>query len=576
MRMSVLLVPTLREMPADAEIASHRLMLRAGLIRRVAAGIYTFLPLGLRAVRKVEDIIREEMNREGSQELLLPIVQPAELWQETGRWAEYGPEMWKVADRHDRRFCLGPTHEEIITDLVRAEVSSYRQLPLLLYQIQNKYRDEVRPRFGVMRAREFIMKDLYSFDRDEKGMEESYRKMYDAYSRVFSRCGLDFITVEADPGAIGGSGTHEFMALADYGEALIIYCTDCGYAANAEKAEAAPDSAEGAREDAKTAGEPRKVATPGIRTIDELTSFLGEESRRTLKTLFYWGVFDGGREELVAVVLRGDRQLNEIKLKNYLGALHVVPARSEEVMERTGVPLGFAGPVGLEGTRLVVDEEASMVGGAAAGANVEGYHLLDVRFGRDYKGPTVDLRLVEAGDLCLRCGGTLKARRGIEVGQVFKLWTDYSVKLGATFQDEDGREKHIYMGCYGIGVTRTVAAIIEQHHDEKGIVWPRSVAPYEVIVVPVNTRDGQQWDAAKTLYQELKARGVETVLDDRDERPGVKFNDAELIGFPVRATIGPKSLARGKIELMVRSTGEQLEVESGEAAARVEAILHGL
>lgn len=554
MRLSQYLAPTLREEPAEAEIPSHRLMLRAGLMRKVAAGIYTFLPLGTRAIQKVEQIVREEMNRAGALEVRLPIVQPAELWQETGRWEEYGPEMFRLSDRHGRLFALGPTHEEIVTDLVRGTVSSYRQLPLTLYQIQNKYRDEVRPRFGVMRSREFVMKDAYSFDRDEEGMHRSYRAMYEAYERVFRRCGLEFRVVEADSGAIGGSYTHEFMALAESGEAEVVWCPRCGYAADAEKAEsAAPPAGE----------EPlrplERVATPGVRTIQELVDFLPVDVGHTAKILFYVATYAGGREELVAAVLRGDRTLNEIKLKNALGALQVRMADQERVLRETGAPFGSAGPVGLRGARLLLDREVAAGRNWAVGANEEDWHLRNANPGRDFPaGPVHDLRLAGAGDPCPRCGEPMESRAGIEVGQVFELGTKYSERLGATFYDEEGRSRPILMGCYGIGVTRTVAAVIEQHHDESGIVWPVSVAPFEAVVVPVHYAEPAQREAAERLYRELQEAGVEVALDDRDERSGVKFNDADLVGYPYRVTVGPKALARGEVEL-TRRAGRQTE-----------------
>ncbi len=580
MRLSALLAPTLREIPGEAEIASHQLMLRAGLMRKVAAGIYTFLPLGHRAIAKVEAIVREEMDREGCQEVRLPIVQPAELWLETGRWAEYGEEMWRVKDRHGRQFCLGPTHEEIITDLVRKEVRSYRQLPLILYQIQNKYRDEIRPRFGVMRAREFIMKDAYSFDRDEEGMRASYQRMYDAYTRIFTRCGLEFRAVLADPGAIGGNYTHEFMALADTGEASLVYCDACGYAANVERAEAAapaPAAAPGPSAPAP----PVRVHTPNSRTIAEVAAALGVEPRELAKQLFYWAVHADGRQELVAVLLRGDRELNEVKLKNHLGALHLRLATPEEVRAATGVPLGFAGPVGLRGVRLLADAEVMAEPSLVVGANEEDFHLRGAVPGRDFRPDEVaDLRLVGAGDPCPGCGAPLLARRGIEVGQVFQLGTKYSQAMRATFLDERGQERPAVMGCYGIGITRTVAAVIEQHHDEDGIIWPASVAPYQAVVVPVNWGDAGQRETAEAIYRGLLAAGVEACLDDRDERAGVKFKDADLYGFPFRVTVGPRALAEGRVEVVDRRTRRVLAVpREGAAAAvqeRVEAALAGL
>ncbi len=567
MRLSNLLAPTLRETPAEAEIASHQLMLRAGLMRKVAAGIYTFLPLGHRAVSNVERIIREEMDRAGAQELRLPIVQPAELWEETGRWAAYGEEMWRVKDRHGRLFCLGPTHEEIVTDLVRNEVSSYRQLPINLYQIQFKYRDEIRPRFGVMRAREFVMKDAYSFHRDEASLHETYARMYEAYWRIFTRCGLDFRPVLADSGAIGGSYTHEFCALADAGEAALVHCDACGYAANVERAEAAP--AEPRPAGATPPGPAERVATPGVRSIPELAAFLGVEAQETAKTLFFWSIHGDGRQELLAVLVRGDRDVNEVKLKNHLGALHVQMAGADEVREKCGVPVGFAGPVGLKGVRLLADVEVMAAPALVVGANAEDAHLRNVQPGRDFSpGAVLDLRLVGPGDACPECGAPLQGRRGIEVGQVFMLGTKYSEAMGATFLDEHGQARPVIMGCYGIGVTRTVAAVIEQHHDADGIVWPASVAPYQAVVVPVNVQEEAQRRAAEDIYRGLQAAGVEAVLDDRDERPGVKFKDADLVGFPFRVTVG-KTLAEGQVEVTDRRTRETRRVPLPEAAAAV-------
>jgi prolyl-tRNA synthetase len=550
--LSTLLAPTLREVPAEAEVESHRLMLRAGLMRKVAAGIYTHLPLGNRAIAKVEAIVREEMDRQGAQELRLPIVQPAELWQETGRWAAYGDEMWKLNDRHGRPFCLGPTHEEIITDLVRREVRSWRQLPLILYQMQNKYRDEIRPRFGVMRSREFLMKDAYSFDRDQAGLQASYDRMYEAYRRIFTRCGLDFRAVEADSGAIGGAYTHEFMALADSGEAALVLCPSCGYAANVERAEGVPTPQGGGAGEAARPME--RVRTPGVRSIGEVVAFLGCDVRHTAKILFHWLRFADGRRELVAALVRGDRQLNEVKLRNLGGAVDAELASATDVQRLTGAPVGSAGPVGLLGARIVADREVAAGANWVVGANEEGFHLTGVNVGRDFEPDQVaDLRLVEPGDPCPRCGEAMVGRRGIEVGQVFQLGTKYSEALGARYLDETGRERPVVMGCYGIGVTRTVAAAIEQRHDANGIVWPYSIAPYHVTVVPVGVGDDPTAAAARQLYALLGRRGVEVVLDDRDERPGVKFKDADLFGFPLRVTVG-RSLGDGKVELTERAT----------------------
>jgi prolyl-tRNA synthetase len=574
-RLSTLLAPTLREAPAEADVASHVLMLRAGLMRKLASGFYTLLPLGWRAAAKVEQIVRQEMDRQGAQELRLPVVQPAELWEETGRWAEYGDEMWRLKDRHGRLFCLGPTHEEVITDLVRSTIRSYRQLPVTLYQIQVKYRDEVRPRFGVMRAREFVMKDAYSFDRDEAGLRESYRRMYEAYSRIFTRCGLEFAVVEADSGAIGGSETHEFMALADSGEAGLVHCPACGYAADIEKAEGVPASA---APDGAAVGPRQRVATPGMHSIEEVAAYLGRSPQRLAKTLFYWCSFGDGRRTLVAAVVRGDRQVNEIKLRRATGALQVGLADAGEVMRLTGAPVGSAGPVGLRGAAVLTDREVALGHGWIVGAGEEGWHLVDVEPGRDFDpGEPLDLRLAVGGDPCPRCGAPLLGRRGVEVGQVFQLGTKYSSAMGAAYLDESGRERPCVMGCYGIGVTRTVAAIIEQRHDADGIVWPLSVAPFHVEVVPVPAGpQGATAEAAERLHAQLSDLGVEVLVDDRDERPGVKFKDADLYGVPIRVTVG-RALAEGKVEVMDRAT-RAVELWPVEETARrlADRVAHGL
>ncbi|HHW15446.1 MAG TPA: proline--tRNA ligase, partial [Firmicutes bacterium] len=566
MRMSTLYVPTLREVPAEAETISHQLLLRAGLIRKAMSGVYAYLPLGWRVIHKIERIVREEMDRAGGQELLLPIAQPAEIWQESGRWEVYGEEMFKLKDRHGREMCLGPTHEEMITALVRDELRSYRQLPVLLYQIQNKYRDEIRPRFGLMRGREFIMKDLYSFDRDEAGLAESYQRMLEAYARAFTRCGLETVSVEADPGAIGGTGSHEFMVLAETGEAAIVSCGACGYAANVEKAECPPPAEE--------AGEPpgagpRPVSTPGLKTIAEVAAFLRVMPAGLIKTLFF-----AVGEELVAVLLRGDHQVNEFKLDRLTAPQHCRLAEPEEVARRLGLPVGFVGPVGLSerGVEVWADQAVMAMGQGIAGANRPDTHLVGVRPGVDFVADRVlDLRLAEEGDPCPRCGAPLRGFRGIEVGHCFKLGTKYSKPLGATYLDESGAERPLVMGSYGIGIGRTAAAAIEQHHDADGIVWPVPICPAEVAVVPVNCGESEQRTAAERLYAELLGLGVEAVLDDRDERPGVKFKDADLIGFPWRITVGPKGLAQGAVEMRRRATGETELVPLGEAAGRVRA-----
>jgi prolyl-tRNA synthetase len=546
------MAPTLREVPAEAEVISHILMLRAGMIRKSAAGVYTYLPLAYRTLKKIMHIIREEMDRKGGQELMLPIIQPAELWEESGRWDVYGDELFRLKDRHGRSFALGPTHEEIITDLVRGEVRSYKQLPLLLYQMQNKYRDERRPRFGLMRGREFIMKDLYSFDRDEAGLDVSYKKMYDAYARIFTRCGLKFRTVEADSGAIGGSSTHEFMVMADSGEAAILYCDDCNYAANTEKAEACcvDPLLEGAAEE-EPAGL-AEVATPGAKTINEVASCLNIPARKLIKSLVY-----ETEKDTVMALVRGDREVNEVKLYNLLGSVQLQLAGEETVRRVTGAAAGFAGPVGIKNVTVVADKEVMALRNAVAGANKTDTHLVNVNPERDFKPNLVgDIRLVAAGEPCPRCGGGLSEARGIEVGQVFKLGTKYSKALNAKYLDENGKEQLMVMGCYGIGVSRTMAAAIEQNNDENGIIWPVPIAPFHVVIVPVNTKDEGQLKLAKELYQALQEAGVEVLLDDRNERPGVKFKDADLIGYPLRVTVGAKAVEEGTVELKLRKNGE--------------------
>jgi prolyl-tRNA synthetase len=520
-------------------------MLRAGLIRKVAAGIYTYLPLGLRVIRKVERIVREEMNRAGAQEVLMPIVSPAELWKETGRWDYYGKEMFRLKDRHERDFCLGPTHEEVITDLFRREVRSYRQLPLNFYQIQTKFRDEIRPRFGLMRGREFIMKDAYSFDKDEAGARVSYQKMYDAYHRVFSRCGLNFRAVEADTGLIGGTSSHEFMVLADTGEETIVYSDGGSYAANVERAEVlAPDF------DAKEEIRPmRSVSTPGCRTVEEVTKFLKVDASQLVKTLLYTT-----GSETVAVLIRGDHDANEIKLKRLLGVTDLELAGPAIVEKVTGAPVGFAGPVGLN-LRIVADHAVKTATNAVVGGNRLDTHLVDVNCPRDFQvGQFADLRNARAGDISPRKDGVLKTAKGIEVGHVFMLGTKYSVAMNASFLDPNGKDCPAVMGCYGIGVGRTAAAAIEQNHDEKGIVWPFPIAPFHVHLISLGHSVGVT-EAVSTLYAGLEASGLEVLWDDRDERAGVKFNDADLIGAPYQVIVGDKGLAEGLVEVKTRKTG---------------------
>ena len=548
MRVSKLYAPTLREVPAEAEVVSHQLMLRAGFMRKAAGGIYTYLPLAWRVLKKIERIVREEMDAKGSQELLMPIVQPAEIWQESGRWDVYGAEMFRLQDRHNRCFCLGPTHEEMVTTLIRGDVRSYRQLPLSVYQIQNKYRDERRPRFGLMRGREFIMKDAYSFDRDEAGLDKSYQDMYDAYTNIFTRCGLNFRPVEADSGAIGGSGSHEFMVIADSGEAEIVFCTSCDYAANVEKAELFPLEAQ---EEAMLTKE--EVVTPDCKTIADVCAYLKLPVDHSVKAVAY------NREKgLILCFVRGDHEVNEIKVINTCGVIDLEMA-TEEQLAAAGTVGGYMGPVGIENKKVIVVVDATVMKmhNVCCGANKEGYHFINVNPGRDFT-PTyvADIRLIQEGDPCPHCGGEVSKARGIEVGQVFKLFTKYSSALKATYLDENGKEQPIVMGCYGVGVSRTMAAAIEQNYDDNGIIWPIEIAPYHVLVVPVNTKDEASAAKAEEIYMQLKKVGLETVIDDRNERPGVKFKDADLIGYPLRVVVGPKTLTEGKLEVKIRKTGE--------------------
>lgn len=562
MRYSQMFSPTLRETPAEAEIVSHQLLLRAGFIRKSSAGIYSYLPLGLRVLHKIERMVREEMDRAGSQELMMPILQPAELWLESGRWHVYGGELMRMKDRHERDFCLGPTHEELITSLLRDEISSWRQLPQRLYQIQNKYRDERRPRFGLMRGREFIMKDLYSFDRDEEGLEESYQAMFEAYTRFFTRCGLYFRPVEADNGAIGGSSSHEFMVLAEAGEAEVIYCTSCDYAADGEIAEAHAWEKESFPTEHKAAS---RIETPGVGTMEALADFLGLPLERLTKTLLYLA-----DEKPVCVLLRGDHDLNDIKLKNLMGCQVLRMALEEEVRQWIGAGFGSLGPVNLpQKIELIVDPGVAALAHTIVGANEDGYHYIDAVPGRDFELKRVaDVRQVKAKDRCLRCGGILESARGIEAGQVFKLGTNYSEKLNLKFNDEKGESHPVVMGCYGIGVSRTMAAAVEQHHDENGIIWPMTLAPYHVVVVPTSI-EGPLFDAALDCYGRLQKKGIEVVLDDRDERAGVKFKDADLIGYPVRITIGKAWTKEGMVELKWRKDQEVRVLPLPEAVAMV-------
>jgi len=560
MKTSQLLIPTLRDDPGEAETVSHRLMLRAGLIRKVAAGIYTYLPLGLRVIRKIEQIIREEMNRAGAQELLMPIASPAELWKETARWDYYGKELLRFKDRHERDFCLGPTHEEVITDLFRREVRSYRQLPLNFYQIQTKFRDEIRPRFGLMRGREFIMKDAYSFDVDEAGAKVSYQNMYDAYTRIFTRCGLTYRAVEADTGLIGGDVSHEFMVLAETGEATVAYSDHGSYAANLERAEVLPPS----DIDTSPLRPLTPIETPQRRTVEEVTAFLQITPRQLVKTLLY-----RAGTETVAVLIRGDHDVNEVKLARLLKVTDVALADPETVQHVTGAPPGFAGPVGLQRVRILADHAIKGMKNVVIGANKADTHYQNANLDRDFTAEQfADLRNAQAGDPSPRGSGALTLAKGIEVGQVFLLGTKYSHKMNATILDDQGKERLAIMGCYGIGVGRTAAAAIEQNHDEKGIIWPFPIAPFHVHLLTVSQSDKTTETAAR-LYTDLIGADIEVLWDDRADRAGVKFNDADLIGAPFQIVIGDKGLADGVVEMKVRRTGVKSRIAPGDLIAHL-------
>lgn len=572
MKASKMYLHTLREVPAEAEIASHILLLRTGMVRKLVSGVYGFLPLGFRSLRKIEQIVRDEMDNKGAQEILMSAVQPAELWQESGRWFAYGPELWRLQDRNERDFCLGPTHEEVFTDTVRQNVSSHRQLPFNLYQIQTKYRDEARPRFGLIRSREFIMKDAYSFDKDDAGLDESYRNMYEAYERIFDRCGLTYRAVEADTGAIGGSNSHEFCALSEIGESEIVYCERCDMAATSERAlfndEAMPKEEELSLEE---------VETPGTKTIEAVADFLGLPQSKTIKALLF-SLYkeEDANPEYVAVFIRGDRQLNKTKLVNALDVPEFALEFADEnaMHDATGCVGGFTGPIGLHDCTIVVDSELIEAKNMCAGACREDHHLVNVNYGRDYKADLIaDLKLLQAGDPCPVCGTPVKSARGIEVGQVFKLGTKYSESMHAYYKDENMQEHPIVMGCYGVGVTRTLAAIVEQNHDKDGIIWPVAVAPYHVMLVQVNMKDAEQTKVARDIYERLTASNVEVCYDDRDERPGVKFKDADLLGFPVRITVG-KRAAEGFVEYKLRRETDHSDKSIEQAVADVIAIVN--
>lgn len=561
MRVTKMFMPTQREVPSEAEIISHQLMLRAGIMRKIASGIYAFLPLGYRTFRKVEKIVREEMDMAGAQELIMPAILPAEIYQESGRWDVFGPEMFRLKDRNNREFCLGPTHEEPFTETVRNEIHSYRGLPVTLYQIQHKYRDEKRPRFGVMRSREFVMKDAYSFDRDEKGLDISYQTMAKAYCAIFDRCNLDYIVVDADSGAMGGSGSQEYMVKSSVGEASIAFCNSCGYAANDEKAVCVADEGNASVEMLAI----EKIHTPNSKTIDELMAFLGLAPQQFAKSLVYMA-----DDKLVVAMVRGDREVNETKLTNLLGCMELNLATARDVEEVTGAVVGFAGPIGLlKNVDLIVDNEVSKMSNMVVGANITDYHFKNVNLTRDFIPTKVaDIRTIVKGDSCPICGAPVDVCRGIEVGHIFKLGTKYSKALGCNFLDEEGKENPMIMGCYGIGVNRTMAAIIEQNYDENGIIWPLAVAPYHAMVVPVMITDENQMAMAEDIYNKLLNAGVEVLIDDRDERPGVKFKDSELIGIPLRITVGRKA-KDGLVEFKERKGGAAVEMTPEEAIQRI-------
>lgn len=549
MKLSKMLMLTMREVPAEAEISSHQLMLRAGLMRKMASGVYNYMPVGLKALKKVEDIVRDEMDKAGAQEFLASALIPSELWQESGRWDTMGPEMFRLKDRNNRDFCLGPTHEEVFTDIARNEIKSYKQLPITLYQIQTKYRDERRPRFGVMRSREFVMKDAYSFDKDIEGLDISYNSMYEAYKNIFLRCDIECKAAEADSGAMGGSGSAEFMVKSEVGEDDIVFCSACDYAANIEKSPATAEVMQ--TEELK---EIEKVHTPNAKTIEELVSFFNTDSKNFAKTLIY-----KVDEKVVAVMVRGDREANEVKIVNALGgAVEIELADDKTVFAATSAKTGFAGPMNLKVDELLVDEEVANMYNFIVGANETEYHYTNVNYSRDFAGKVGDFRKVTEGEKCPKCGAPINIARGIEVGHIFKLGTKYSESMNAVFTDQDGTQKPFIMGCYGIGVNRTLAAVIEQHNDENGIVWPLEVAPYEVIVVPAVFKDEVQMKKAEELYNSLKDIGVDVILDDRNERAGIKFKDADLLGIPMRITVG-KKISEGDVEFKLRSSAD-LEV----------------
>lgn len=567
-----LYAPTLREVPSDADVVSQQLMLRAGFMRKTANGLYSFLPLGWRSIKKIEAIVREEMDRASAQEIMMPILQPAEIWKESGRWNAYGAEMMRINDRHDNEFCLGPTHEEMITTLVKNEINSYRQLPVNLYQIQSKFRDERRPRYGLMRSREFIMKDAYSFDVDEAGLEESYKSMYDAYTRIFNRCGLTFRPVEADSGAIGGSGTHEFMAIAEAGEADIVYCTKCDYAANIEIGKPGI-----MKQEEEALQELSVVDTPNASTIEAVADMLNLPLHKTIKAVVF--SIDG---KVVLAIVRGDHEVNEVAVQHaVLGSVEPEMATPEE-LEKVGLTAGFISPVGLQQTEefaIVVDESVMETYNVCGGANKKDAHYVNINPKRDFNVEDIivaPIRLITKDDVCPKCSGSLEHAKGIEVGQVFKLGTKYSEALQATFLDQNGRPNPMIMGCYGIGVSRTLAAAIEQYHDENGIIWPRSIAPFEAVIVPINAKDEALMSTSQTIYTALQDAGVDVLLDDRKDRAGVKFKDADLIGYPLRITVSKNTLENNEVEIQIRKTGEALPCAIDSVATKVTELLQNL
>ena len=567
-----LYAPTLREVPSDADVVSQQLMLRAGFMRKTANGLYSFLPLGWRSIKKIEAIVREEMDRASAQEIMMPILQPAEIWKESGRWNAYGAEMMRINDRHDNEFCLGPTHEEMITTLVKNEINSYRQLPVNLYQIQSKFRDERRPRYGLMRSREFIMKDAYSFDVDEAGLDESYKSMYDAYTRIFTRCGLTFRPVEADSGAIGGSGTHEFMAIAEAGEADIVYCTKCDYAANIEIGKPGI-----MKQEEEALQELSIVDTPNASTIEAVAEMLNLPLHKTIKAVVF--SIDG---KVVLAIVRGDHEVNEVAVQHaVLGSVEPEMATPEE-LKKVGLTAGFISPVGLKQTEefaIVVDESVMETYNVCGGANKKDAHYININPKRDFNVEDIivaPIRLITDDDVCPTCGGTLEHAKGIEVGQVFKLGTKYSEALQATFLDQNGRPNPMIMGCYGIGVSRTLAAAIEQYHDENGIIWPRAIAPFEAVIVPINAKDEALMSTSQTIYTALQDAGVDVLLDDRKDRAGVKFKDADLIGYPLRITVSKNTLENNEVEIQIRKSGEAITCAIDSVATKVTELLQDL